>query len=36
VRRDDGLVLHPLMGGIPPELAWESLHLVEHEVLPNV
>ncbi len=36
VRRDDGLVLHPLMGGIPPELAWESLHLVEREVLPSV
>jgi len=36
VRRDGGLVLHPLMGGIAPELAWESLHLVEHEVLPNV
>jgi alkanesulfonate monooxygenase SsuD/methylene tetrahydromethanopterin reductase-like flavin-dependent oxidoreductase (luciferase family) len=36
VRRDDGLVLHPLMGGISPELAWESLRLIEHEVLPNV
>jgi alkanesulfonate monooxygenase SsuD/methylene tetrahydromethanopterin reductase-like flavin-dependent oxidoreductase (luciferase family) len=32
----DGLVLHPLMGGISPELAWESLHLLEHEVLPAV
>jgi len=28
--------LHPLMGGIPPEVAWESLHLFEHEVLPNL
>ncbi len=28
--------LHPLMGGIPPEVAWESLRLFEHEVLPNV
>jgi alkanesulfonate monooxygenase SsuD/methylene tetrahydromethanopterin reductase-like flavin-dependent oxidoreductase (luciferase family) len=27
--------LHPLMGGIPPALAWESLRLFEHEVLPN-
>ena len=29
-------VLHPMMGGIPPELAWESLHLLEREVLPNL
>ncbi|NUU23484.1 MAG: LLM class flavin-dependent oxidoreductase [Streptomycetaceae bacterium] len=27
---------HPLMGGIPPELAWESLKLFEAEVLPYV
>lgn len=26
--------LHPLCGGIPPELAWSSLRLFEHEVLP--
>jgi alkanesulfonate monooxygenase SsuD/methylene tetrahydromethanopterin reductase-like flavin-dependent oxidoreductase (luciferase family) len=36
VRHDDGLVLHPLMGGIRPELAWESLRLIEHEVLSSV
>ena len=30
------VALHPLMGGIPPEVAWESLHLFEHDVLPNV
>jgi alkanesulfonate monooxygenase SsuD/methylene tetrahydromethanopterin reductase-like flavin-dependent oxidoreductase (luciferase family) len=30
------LLLHPLMGGIPPELAWESLELFEHKVLPRV
>ena len=29
-------MFHPLCGGIPPELAWESLRLVEHEVLPRV
>jgi alkanesulfonate monooxygenase SsuD/methylene tetrahydromethanopterin reductase-like flavin-dependent oxidoreductase (luciferase family) len=29
-------VLHPMMGGIPPALAWESLHLLEKEVLPNL
>ena len=30
------VALHPLMGGIPPEVAWESLRLFEHDVLPNV
>jgi alkanesulfonate monooxygenase SsuD/methylene tetrahydromethanopterin reductase-like flavin-dependent oxidoreductase (luciferase family) len=29
-------ILHPLMGGIPPDLAWESLELFESEVLPRV
>jgi alkanesulfonate monooxygenase SsuD/methylene tetrahydromethanopterin reductase-like flavin-dependent oxidoreductase (luciferase family) len=33
-RETGRLVLHPLMGGIAPELAWESLRLVEREVLP--
>jgi alkanesulfonate monooxygenase SsuD/methylene tetrahydromethanopterin reductase-like flavin-dependent oxidoreductase (luciferase family) len=27
-------MFHPMCGGIPPELAWESLRLFEHEVLP--
>jgi hypothetical protein len=27
---------HPLMGGLPPALAWESLRLFEREVLPKV
>jgi alkanesulfonate monooxygenase SsuD/methylene tetrahydromethanopterin reductase-like flavin-dependent oxidoreductase (luciferase family) len=27
-------MFHPLCGGMPPELAWSSLHLFEHEVLP--
>jgi alkanesulfonate monooxygenase SsuD/methylene tetrahydromethanopterin reductase-like flavin-dependent oxidoreductase (luciferase family) len=31
-----GLILHPLMGGIDPELSWESLELLQHEVLPHV
>ena len=26
--------LHPMCGGIPPELAWSSLRLFENEVLP--
>jgi alkanesulfonate monooxygenase SsuD/methylene tetrahydromethanopterin reductase-like flavin-dependent oxidoreductase (luciferase family) len=29
-------LFHPLMGGIPPELGWESLHLFEREVLPRL
>jgi len=31
--RDGHLMLHPLMGGIEPALAWESLRLFEAEVL---
>jgi alkanesulfonate monooxygenase SsuD/methylene tetrahydromethanopterin reductase-like flavin-dependent oxidoreductase (luciferase family) len=27
-------MFHPLCGGMPIELAWSSLHLFEHEVLP--
>ena len=29
-------LLHPLCGGMPIELAWSSLRLFEHEVLPAV
>lgn len=29
-------LLHPMLGGIPPELAWEGLRLLEHEVLPRL
>jgi alkanesulfonate monooxygenase SsuD/methylene tetrahydromethanopterin reductase-like flavin-dependent oxidoreductase (luciferase family) len=29
-------MLHPMVGGIPPDLAWESLRLFEHEVLPRL
>ena len=29
-------LLHPLMGGIPPELGWTSLRLLEHEVIPRL
>lgn len=32
--RDGHLMLHPLMGGIEPDLAWESLRRFECEVLP--
>jgi alkanesulfonate monooxygenase SsuD/methylene tetrahydromethanopterin reductase-like flavin-dependent oxidoreductase (luciferase family) len=30
------LLFHPMMGGIPPAMAWESLRLFEQEVLPNI
>jgi len=29
-------LLHPMLGGIPPALAWEGLHLFEREVLPHL
>jgi alkanesulfonate monooxygenase SsuD/methylene tetrahydromethanopterin reductase-like flavin-dependent oxidoreductase (luciferase family) len=34
VRAHGALPLHPLCGGCPPELAWETLHLVADRVLP--
>ncbi len=30
------VALHPLVGGTPPDMAWESLRLFEHEVLPRL
>jgi len=30
----DTIMFHPLMGGMPPELGWESLRLFEEKVLP--
>lgn len=35
-RRHKFVLLYPLCGGIPPDIAWESLHLFEHEVLPHL
>ncbi|MGE0878417.1 MAG: LLM class flavin-dependent oxidoreductase [Acidimicrobiia bacterium] len=35
-RVDGGITLHPLMGGIEPELAWQSLKLFEDDVLPSL
>lgn len=32
----DTFLLHPLMGGLSPDLAWESLERFESEVLPKV
>ncbi len=34
VRTYGALALHPLCGGCPPELAWETLELVADRVLP--
>jgi alkanesulfonate monooxygenase SsuD/methylene tetrahydromethanopterin reductase-like flavin-dependent oxidoreductase (luciferase family) len=31
----DGITLHPLMGGIPPDCGWESLNLFAADVLPS-
>jgi len=30
------VILHPLMGGMPAALGWESLRLFEREVLPHI
>lgn len=30
------ILLHPLLGGMPPELGWESLERFEREVLPHL
>ena len=29
-------IFHPMAGGVPPAMAWESLHLFEREVLPQL
>jgi alkanesulfonate monooxygenase SsuD/methylene tetrahydromethanopterin reductase-like flavin-dependent oxidoreductase (luciferase family) len=36
VRETGSLLLHPLMGGLDPDLAWESLELVANKVLPRL
>jgi hypothetical protein len=36
VRTHGVLALHPLCGGCPPDLAWESLDLIESNVLPEL
>jgi hypothetical protein len=35
-RSTGALRFHPLVGGLPPELAWESLELVASKVLPQL
>ena len=36
VRASGMAMLHPMMGGVTPELSWENLRLFEHEVLPRI
>jgi len=33
---EDDLSLHPLISGLPPEIAWEQLHAFERHVLPHI
>jgi alkanesulfonate monooxygenase SsuD/methylene tetrahydromethanopterin reductase-like flavin-dependent oxidoreductase (luciferase family) len=35
-RQTERVILHPLMGGMPPELGWEGLRLFERAVLPRL
>lgn len=35
-REAGALVFHPLLGGMPPELGWESLDLFANKVLPRL
>jgi alkanesulfonate monooxygenase SsuD/methylene tetrahydromethanopterin reductase-like flavin-dependent oxidoreductase (luciferase family) len=35
-REHGALLLHPLMGGLDPDLAWESLELVASKVIPRL
>ena len=30
------VLMHPMLGGIPPEPAWRALRLFEHDVLPHL
>jgi len=36
VREHQRIVLHPLMGGLPPEMGWQGLRLFADEVLPKI
>jgi alkanesulfonate monooxygenase SsuD/methylene tetrahydromethanopterin reductase-like flavin-dependent oxidoreductase (luciferase family) len=36
IRKHGALLLQPLCGGLPPELAWQSLELLASDVLPRV
>ena len=36
IGQQGGLTLHPLMGGLSPDLAWSSLEMIAAEVLPRL
>ncbi len=36
IRAGAPLMMHPLVGGCPPQLAWKSLHLYRDRVLPEL
>ena len=36
VPADGGITLSPLAGGLPPDLAWESLELFASRVMPQL
>jgi hypothetical protein len=36
IRKHGVLMLQPLCGGLPPEIAWKSLELLASDVLPRV
>ncbi len=33
---NEPMILSPLVGGLHPEVSWESLHTFEHKVFPNI
>lgn len=35
-KQNGRIILHPLMGGMPPDLGWEGLRLFEAKVLPRL
>ena len=35
-REQGRIILHPLMGGMPPDLGWQGLRLFEQKVLPHI
>jgi alkanesulfonate monooxygenase SsuD/methylene tetrahydromethanopterin reductase-like flavin-dependent oxidoreductase (luciferase family) len=35
-QRSHTIILHPLIGGLPPEIGWQSLELFGSEVLPRL
>ncbi|HEY2430621.1 MAG TPA: LLM class flavin-dependent oxidoreductase [Acidimicrobiales bacterium] len=35
-KRNGAVLLHPLVGGLSPEVGWESLHLFADQVLPHL